>query len=691
MEVDPGVLLVLAYILLWLLLLLFGAVIGVEAGELERDQAMAMEDVHRGELLAVMEDGRLIPTPQLSQQVAMQVSGIVNRVSVSQHFVNSTEEWIEAVYVFPLPEDSAVDHMRLIVGERMIEGEIHEKSHAQKLYKQAKREGRKSTLLQQNRPNLFTTRVANIGPGEEVVVEIEYQQLVSYLDGVFSFRFPMVVAPRYHPEPGVTERVAPGSSGWAEKELPDATEISAPYYTDGRRSNPIELTIDLAAGVPLARLDSLYHQTVTREIAEGQYQLTLAEEVFADRDFVLEWQTENAERVQAALFSESLGSDQYLLLMLLPPQEQKERKIPREVIFILDVSGSMAGASIVQAKEGIKIALQSLDELDTFNLITFNNAAHTLFARPKPATARNLQEAGGYIDSLKAEGGTEMLPALSLALDGLEVHKRLRQVIFMTDGAVSNEADLFRLIYENLGDSRLFTVGIGSAPNGYFMTRASRLGRGTYVYIGKKSEVKAKIEQLVTKLESPVVSNLQLNLNGHSREVELYPSPIPDLYQGEPLFVVLKSGWYNSALRLTGSGASKPWQMIVDTSTFGNRQGIAALWARKKILHLMESLALGGLEEDIREKITSTAVKHHLVSPYTSLVGVDKEVSRSPNTPHNRAQVPLNMPVGWQASAVFGGGVQTATPALLRLVSGILMLFLALLIFLRYRRYGCAG
>ncbi len=690
LRLDPGNILLLIYLSILMLFLILGAVVKSAAFASQTEQTIETYEPKGGELLAIQGNGELIPAPLLSQKVAMQVSGIVNRVKVIQRFVNSTESWIEAVYVFPLPDESGVDHMRLRVGERVIEGEIMEKTLAQKTHEKAKREGRKSSLVKQNRPNMFTTKVANIGPGEEVSVEIEYQQIIDYRDNRFSLRFPMVVAPRYIPGKPLQERIQLESSGWAldTDQVPDASEITPPVDLQDSTAIPVELSVDLVSGIPLARVDSLYHKIVSKKIESGHYKIDLTDEVYADRDFVLEWEPEDSKQVQAALFSESVGSDQYLLLMLLPPQkEMDDAPIPREVIYILDVSGSMAGASIAQAKSSLSFALESLGDLDTFNLITFNNSVYSLFGRPKPATQKNLQKAQDYITSIKADGGTEMLPALKMALDGVPNHERLRQVIFLTDGAVGNESKLLAMIAERLGDSRLFTVGIGSAPNGYFMTRVARMGRGTFLYIGKQTEVRSKIEQLVKKLQAPAVTDISLNLNGENYEIEVYPSPFPDLYHGEPLILAMKSGWYNSALRISGSGATNPWQTIVDTSTFGNRKGIGALWARKKIRNQMESLSFGADEKEVRETITKTALEHHLVSRYTSLVGVDKQVSRPASEKIKKAPVKTHLPKGWQASAVFGGGAQTASPAAFRLVIGLSLLFLGLVIYLGWKRY----
>jgi Ca-activated chloride channel family protein len=488
----------------------------------------------------------------------------------------------------------------------------------------------------------------------------------------------------------ISSPVRINSTGWAvdTDQVPDASEITPPVDLDGKTTIPVDLTIDLAAGIPLSRLESLYHGIEATEIGEGHYSIRLTGGIKADRDFVLEWQAENEGDTKAALFAETLGNNQYMLLMLMPPQKVSGSPVPREMIFILDVSGSMAGTSIVQAKAAISLALTKLQPSDHFNIIVFSNSTRALFNGARPADQAHLQEAGHYIEQLKADGGTEMKPALLLALDGSSRHERLRQVVFLTDGAVGNEDELLKIIARRLGDSRLFTVGIGSAPNSYFMSRAATMGRGTFSYIGKGAEVKEKMTTLFTKLEHPLISDLRLELAGTEEEIEGYPLPIPDLYLGEPLVLAVRTGWENAVLRLTGTRLGEPWQTLVDTSTYGRREGIGALWARKKIRSQMEALALGADREKVREEVLKTALEHHLVSKYTSLVAVDSVVSRAKEekkVKEVQAPVKTHLPQGWQATAVFGGGSQTASPAAMRLLVGVCLLALAGLISLSGR------
>lgn len=632
---------------------------------------------HQGELFYTGENGQTVSAPLLSQEIDIKISGISARVTVRQEFINLEPVWLDAHYVFPLPDACSVDHLLMRIGEREITGVIKEKEQARRLHGAARREGRKSSLVEQNRPNIFTTDIVNIAPGEKISVILEYQQEVVPVDAVFSIRFPMVVAPRYIP--GKAVRFS--ATGWAPDtdQVTDGSKISPPVDLAGKTMIPVRLKIDLASGFPLRRIESLYHGVTVKELAEGHYSITLNGEVKADRDFVLEWEAEEGKKAAGALFAETMGKNQYLLLMLMPPAGVRNVPVAREVVFILDISGSMAGTSIVQAKKAMGLALARLQPVDRFNLIVFNQEARALFTNSKPAERGNIQKALGYIRALKADGGTEMKDALLLALDGKHHHRRIRQVVFITDGAVGNEDALFGIIEKRLGDSRLFTVGIGSAPNSYFMTRAARVGRGTFTYIGKVSEVQEKAGVLFDKLEHPVISDIRIDLGSNEKEIEYYPNPIPDLYFGEPLVVTLKTGWENDSLRITGKEAGNSWEMIVDATKFGRRKGVGTLWARRKIRSAMEALALGADERKIKNIVLKTALEHHLVSRYTSLVATDTTVSRPAGTDSEQSMVQTHLVHGWQAAAVFGGGAQTATPSTLFLLLGVVFLLIGLL------------
>jgi Ca-activated chloride channel family protein len=627
-------------------------------------------------LLKSAPDAVPVAAPLLLTDVHIDVSGLVARATVAQRFVNATAVWQEGIYVFPLPENAAVDHLTMQVGERRIEGQIRERAVARAAYEQAKTEGRKATLVEQERPNVFTTSVAHIGPGEEVVVTIEYEQTLRYDAGAFSLRFPMVVAPRYIPGTSLVDG-DPGS-GWAANtdQVPDAARVAPPVMHPSQGFvNPVTLAIDLHPGFPLAKIDSPYHTIDVVESADGRYAVQLAEgKVPANRDFELVWTPDVGAAPGAAIFAEQRGGRTYALAMVLPPAAQESLpRLPREAVFIVDTSGSMEGTSIAQAKQALAMALDRLQSGDRFNVIEFNSVTKALFSAPVPLDATTLARAKSFVGSLRARGGTEMKPALETALTKDAAPGFVRQVVFLTDGAVGNEGELIQLIRERLGDRRLFTIGIGSAPNSFFLTKAAQFGRGTFTYIGDVREVAEKMGALFRKLESPVLTDLAIAWPGAA---EMWPRQVPDLYAGEPVVVVAALDALAGDVAISGKRGGVAWSARLPLDAGAREPGIGVLWARAKIDALTDALKGGDSESAVRSAVLEVALAHHLVSRYTSLVAVDVTPTAPPGTTSVPNALPTNLPAGWSYDAVFGTA-QTATPATLHLLLGLVALLLA--------------
>ena len=590
-----------------------------------------------------------IVAPLVSTDVTIRVAGPVARARVVQVFENPESEWYEGVYVFPLPENAAVDRLRLRVGHRVIEGEIKERGAARAVYGAARAAGQRAALLDQERPNIFITQVANIGPREAVVVELEYQQVLRYDAGRYSLRFPMVVGPRYIPA--------------GPMQVADAHRITPPVMrpgTENGRMNPVSIRVELDAGVPLAAVESRHHRVHVEEPSPERREVTLeAGAVPADRDFELVWTPRLAEAPQAAWFTEEKDGRHYGLLMVLPPAASAASRLPREVVFVLDTSGSMGGASIRQAKEALLLALERLQPADRFEVIEFNSTAQALFggmsgSSPRDATRENVRRAVHWVASLDARGGTEMAKALHLALDGREdTGARVRQVVFLTDGAVGNEEALFSLLRERLGASRLFTVGIGSAPNSHFMTEAARLGRGTFSYIGRIEEVGAGMGELFAKLEAPVLKGLEVRWPD-GVQVEAWPARLPDLYAGEPLVVVAALDRPEGEVRLAGERDGRRWEASIPLSRTAPAEGMGRVWAREKVSALMASLRGGAPEAEVRARVIELATAHRLVTRYTSFVAVDRTPARPLDEAMKSAAVPTLLPAGWEYDKVLG-------------------------------------
>jgi Ca-activated chloride channel family protein len=677
----------------WTVLLCFWmAMLGepVSAGE---EIAATPDGMQSGSLLLRMKNGYQVAT-RINTSVDARISGLVARVSVRQEFRNDGSEWVEGVYVFPLPDKAAVDHLRMYIGDRFIEGEIREKEQAKKEYEAAKLSGKKAGLVEQQRANMFTTSVANIGPGESVTIEIEYLEDLAYDEGIFSLRVPMTITPRYIPglDTGV-DPVDKKGSGWSAKTsvVSDASKITPPAVSRSS-DHKITFTADLNAGLPLEFVSSRYHIIDITDLG-GRYHIGLADGIVPmDHDLELTWKPEPASAPRAMLFTETINRQPHMLLMMLPPDEASapSQPMPRELIFVIDTSGSMHGTSLEQARRALGLALSGLQATDRFNIIQFNSVTSVLFPASVTADANNIGLARRYVAGLAANGGTEMAPAIGRALTGQESTGFLRQVIFITDGSVGNENQLYQLIEQRLGETRLFTVGIGSAPNSWFMRKAAEAGRGTFTTISALHEVSEKMQRLFRKLEQPRVTDVEVQWPS-GNEVMSYPSEVPDLYAGEP--IVLKAKLSNATrpgdlVVIRGNAALGTWAAELPVAIGEAESGIAALWARARIEDLMDRQRRGSPEEETRNAIVETALAHHLVSKYTSLVAIDKTPVRPSGQGLDSEQVANLMPYGQSQSAIFGFPA-TATGAGAYRVNGIVLIVVAMLLyFFVIRREG---
>jgi Ca-activated chloride channel family protein len=668
---------------LWLLLLLLMCSAG---------QAQSPNDARAGEFFLTAPNGQSRRALLQETDVAMDISGMTARVRVSQTFTNDSSEWREGIYVFPLPDDSAVNAMRMLTADREVIAKIREREEAHRVYAAARSEGRRAALTVQERPNLFTQRLANIGPGESITVELQYIQAVRYIDGRFNLRFPMTLTP------GDTRADADTA----------ATDASLAGVMTTSAADTLTMTIRLDAGLKLARVGSTTHDMSVTALTPNGHTVLLqlrAGVTRMDRDFELEWAPATTAAPQAAIFVDPRDEGTFMQVMVLPPHNDAQTAtLGREVIIVLDSSGSMDGASIVQAKQSVNLALNGLHDDDYFNVIDFDSSFQTLFPASQPATRDNIQRGHAFVNAVEAGGGTDMLPALRFALTERPAvvagQDLLKQVVFVTDGAVANEDGLFTLIDATLGEARLFAVGIGSAPNSFFMRKAAELGRGTYTYINDTTQVTALMSALLRKLEKPVMADLSVEWPA-GVAAEYYPEKIPDLYLGEPLFVTARLSGSIPAqqdILVSGAVAGEAWQreLSIDTSSGGGSAGqpltdssLASYWARQKIDSLLNSAFSGNgddpaLKEHIRHQVLDIALPYQLLSPYTSFVAVEENPSRPPQMPlANAASSNAALTAQTAQRVQFP---QTATAAHAWLLAGSLLLLCAALASLSLRR-----
>ena len=572
----------------------------------------------------------------LNTEIEAEVTGLVARITVSQAFRNTGSGWAEAVYRFPLPEGAAVDRLRVEAGGRVLEGEIREKEAAERQYVKALSEGKVASLVEQQRANQFQTRLANIEAGETIRVTIGFLARVDYRDGNYSLNLPLTFTPRW----------SPGDRGTGRLHHFVATADSDSHF----------LTIDvlLRSGRNLSHLESRYHD-IDIQTEPGAYRVSLVDpDTRTDRSFELSWAPEYGAEPVSTLTTWDGGEDVYALLMLAPPAPESIEPLPREVVFVIDTSGSMEGTSIEQARAALAQGLAFLGPEDRFNVLEFNSDTHALFEESMPALPWYQEQAVEYIAELEADGGTNMGPALDLAMGLPSQDGLLRQIVFVTDGSVGNERELLLQVGERLGDSRLFTVSIGPAPNAWFMRKAAAIGRGSHTHIGKLEEVSERMASLWDRIALPAVQNVCVDWG---MEAEFYPEVIPDLYAGEPLWLYARLPREPRDVLVCGDLEGRYWETATQLLPGPGTEAVASLWARSKIEAWEDSRIFGVDAEVVRAEVVELALAFGLLTRYTSLVAVDKTPMRSSGERVETRDVPSLAPAG---STFVSGFTQTA-------------------------------
>jgi Ca-activated chloride channel family protein len=628
----------------------------------------------------------------LDTDIRVEVTGLAARVEVTQRFRNEGPAWKEAVYRFPLPAGAAVDRLRIEVAGRVIEGEIREKEQARRQYEQARSAGQTASLVEQQRPNQFETRLANIAPGEEIRVRIAFLATVDFRDGSFGLQLPLTFTPRY-PGPHTMGAVGSESAGDGASANPSSEawhhNAPQPVLVDRSSSRGHYLTMDIAlhSASELASIESRFHDIDIERVNGGYHILLTDPDTRSDRLFELSWTPAFGATAQATVSTWNGGDAVYALLMLAPPLEEAIAPGRREVVFIIDTSGSMEGQSLEQARAALRQGLDYLGPDDRFNLLRFDSDAELLFPESEPPRGVYLEEAMEFIAGLVADGGTNMGPALDLAMELPAQHGLLRQIVFITDGSVGNEEELLLRIGEKLGDSRLFTVAIGSAPNAWFMRKAAEVGRGVYTSIGAQAEVGERMTALWARIENPAVQDLEVDWG---MEADFYPEIIPDLYAGEPLWLHARLPFQPREVTVFGALDGRHWQTSSLVNPTPGGEALATLWARSRIEALEDSRIFGTDAEDVRRQVLELALDFGLLTPYPSLVAVDRTPARPAAEGLDSEQVPSLLPAG---SATTTGFAQTATGWATQLALALLSLCIAtgMLLYLPPSRQDHAG
>lgn len=612
-----------------------------------------------GCVITTIPDGKdktkIVPVPLEHTSVRANVAGYVGAVDVVQRFHNPFSSKIEAVYVFPLPENAAVNEFIMTIGDRRIRGVIRERQEAEKVYTEARNQGYVASLLTQERPNVFTQKVANIEPGKRIDVNIRYYQTLRYDDGWYEFSFPMVVGPRYNPASvgdrgiGAAPRDNPGASG---------QKVEAPYLKPNERSgHDIDLTVTLDAGVKIEDITSNSHRIKLSHRNGSRATTTLqSDDTIPNKDFVLRWRVAG-DTIKANFLTHTDERGGYFTLMVYPPADLGSlKREPMEMIFIIDVSGSMSGEPIKRVKQAMRAALAKIDPRDTFQVITFAGAATPMTPAPIAVTPENIDNAMNFIDRSQAGGGTEMLKGIRAAITRNPGEDKRRLVALMTDGYIGNEQEIISAIAGADPSIRFFSFGVGSSVNRYLIEGVARAGRGAVAYIHLNDDPSEATSAYIQRVSHPAMTDLNIQIPG-ATITEMFPKQLPDLFVGRPVAVVGRfnnKGRTPAAARITGRAGGAEFQTsaphtdttIMAASDISPPLALPSLWARAKIADLADyAPADQGNAPQTLGTIKKLAIDYSLMSNFTAFVAVDAS-RRTDGDTGTTVTTPLPVPEG---------------------------------------------
>jgi len=587
------------------------------------------------------EDGNAESLPLKSTSAQVNIAGVISQVLVTQVYQNRGKTPIEAVYVFPGSTRAAVHGMRMTIGDRVIVAKIEEREKARAEYEAAKDQGKRASLLEQQRPNVFTMNVANIMPGDVIKTELLYSELLVPEEGVYSFVYPTVVGPR---NPMGSD---PKTVGW----------VANPHLSEGQKEPyGFDIKVHLASPIDLKEVSSPSHPVNVAYASPKAANITLKQAGGGNRDYVLRYRL-SGDQIESGVMVYDDGGERFFLMMMEPPRRVEQAQIPpREYVFVLDVSGSMRGFPLDVSKELMKDLLGKMRPNDYFNVVLFAGRSGVLSERSLPATRQNVQQTLDAILNLKGGGGTNLMDALrtSYALPRPESRPMSRSVVVVTDGYVSVEAKAFRFIRKRLGEANLFSFGIGSSVNRALIEGMARAGMGSPFVVLDKAKAPEEAKKLRKYIESPLLTNIQVTFEGMD-VYDAVPQALPDLMAARPLILFGKvRGGARGTIRVVGARGTGQFEGRLEIDPAAARPGnrpLRSLWARKWAEQLMDQYnALGG-DDGIKQAVTNLGLGYGLLTQFTSFVAIDSRVANTTGRVDTVRQ-PLPLPQGVSNSAL---------------------------------------
>ncbi|MBS1482575.1 MAG: VWA domain-containing protein [Clostridium sp.] len=610
--------------------------------------------------------------PLKETKVSSQINGVIADTYVTQTYTNEGKTPINAKYIFPASTKASVHGMTMQIGNRLITARIKEKEEAREEFEEAKSQGKSASLLEQQRPNVFSMDVANVMPNDTVVIELHYTEMVVSTEGSYQFVFPTVTGPRYTSSP---EDPGKDDNQW----------VSTPYLKEGKTpSGRYDIAVSLSTGVPVTDITCRSHSIKIDKSSASAARITLEDpkDFAGDRDFILDYKL-TGQDVNCGLLLDQGEEENFFMLMIQPPKRYDPEDIPpREYIFLMDVSGSMYGFPLDTAKGLIKDLVTSLRDTDTFNLILFSGASSRMSPVSVPATAENIQRAVELIDRQEGGGGTEMAPALRDALAIPKTEGTSRSIITITDGYISGEKEIFGIISQNLADTDFFSFGIGDSVNRYLIDGIAKVGLGESFVVTDDKDALDTAKRFCTYIQAPLLTDIQVSYNGFE-VYDVEPAALPTLFAQRPIVLFGKwRGEPGGSIQVTGRSGNRDYVQDIQVSqaSIGSNPGISYLWARTMVENLTDYNT--GLEEDdsIKKEVTQLGLKYSMMTPYTSFVAVMEEV-RNPDGAGRDVDQPLPLPQGVSDLSVGGGytigsepGTMILVPAATAIIAGNILI-----------------
>ncbi|MDM9583027.1 VIT domain-containing protein [Nostoc sp. GT001] len=602
---------------------------------------VSAKNLNLGGLYVQSPQGEQLVFPLKHTEVLAKIAGNLSRVDVIQSFENPFTQPLEAIYIFPLPDEAAVDDMEIKIGDRIIKGNIKKREEAVAIYEKAKQEGRTAGLLEQERDNIFTQSLANIKPGEQIDVTIRYTESLKFEAGNYEFVYPMVVGPRYIPG-------TPIDGSGDTDQVPDASRITPPVVLEGTRSrHNINVTVEIDAGLPISEVRSPSHQLKIEHSGQIVRIQLAGEDTIPNKDLILRYQVSGKE-TQSTVLSQADDRGGHFVIYLIPALEYSTDEIvPKDVVFLVDTSGSQSGDPLWKCQELMRRFINGLNPNDTFTIIDFSDRVRQLSPTPLPNTAENRTQAIAYINNLQADGSTEMLSGIRTAINFPTPVGRLRTVVLLTDGYIGNENEILAEVQQHLQvGNRLYSFGVGSSVNRFLLNRIAEIGWGISQIIRHDEPTEEVAEKFYRQINNPVLTNIQIFWQGDTESPVIYPKVAPDLFCEQPLVLFgRKQDRVGGNLQISGIAAGgkhyeKMFNLIFEET--GNL-AVAQLWGRARIKYLMNQMVSFETKAGV-EAVTKTALTYQLLSQYTGFVAVSDDVQVEPGSEYLSMQVPVEMP-----------------------------------------------